>query len=115
MEKHKFNMIMKVGNPCSHEIGCDDAVESATLMDYKKWLDKVVKIYKIAANMSDVNNAVVLCGFRKEDIGIHIYKGIELLAKAVGEKITVSDHSDLLLEHGFEYEGCRIFQLKEKR
>ena len=91
MEKHKFNM------------------------DYKKWLDKAVKIHKIAANMSDVKDDVVLCGFRNVDIRIHVFRGIELLAEAVGEKITVSDHSDLLLEHGFEYKGCRVFQLKEKR
>ena len=115
MEKHKFNTTMKVGNPCSHEIGCDDAVKRATLMYYKKWLDKAVKIYKIAANMSDVNDDVALCHFSKASIRIHIYKGIELLAEAVGENITVSDHSDLYLEHGFEYEGCRVFQIKEKR
>ena len=91
MEKHKFNM------------------------DYKKWLDKAVKIHKIAANMSDVDDNVVLCGFRNQDIRIHVFRGIELLAEAVGEKITVSNHSDLYLEHGFEYEGCRVYQLEEKR
>ena len=84
-------------------------------MDYKKWLDKAVKLHKIAANMSDVNGDVVLCGFRNKDIGIHVYKGIELLAEAVGKKITESDHSDEYLECGFEYEGCRVYQLKEIR
>ena len=84
-------------------------------MDYKKWLDKAVKVHKITANMSDVNDDVVLCAFRAKDIRIHVFRGIELLAEAVGEKITVSNHSDFLLEHGFEYKGCRVYQLKEKR
>lgn len=118
MEKHKFNTIMNVGNPCSHEIGCDDAVKRATLMDYKKWLDEVVAVYKRLVELDEQGGEDVgLCVANikssiDEYINIHVFEGLQALADAVGAVIIRDETEPGNHEYYFIYDGCKVFSLE---
>lgn len=83
-------------------------------MDYKKWLDEVVKAHKKLVEADNENpDEVCMClgtikHWNDGTPSIHIYRGLEALAESVGAKIK----SDAFDRYYFEYDGCRVYSLE---
>lgn len=90
--------------------------------DIVEWLDGIVNpIIELSKNdyslcwgvLEDGNYSSEICVCR-DDKRLHIFSGIDMLAKAVGETLTYRkrDDDEYPHEYSFEYKGVHIFEIR---
>ncbi len=77
------------------------------------YLDELVQMYerfKVLAKDGCIDGAVLCDPFAS---GIHVYQGIDILAKAVGETLHIVQQDDLVYKYKkyFDYCDVRFFEL----
>ena len=79
----------------------------------KEWLDKLVDSYNELKSLKYCNTQIELCGLYDN---IHIHRGIEVIADAVGIKLNVTydSYSDYPYRYHFMYRGYEIVQIDNK-
>ena len=76
----------------------------------EKYLERLVKL-KRGFDALNQYQPVTLCG---NDLSIHVYRGIDILADAAGARLTVVDRGDRTYpqELSFTHDGITFYQLK---
>lgn len=81
----------------------------------KEWLDKLVDSYNELKNLKYCSTQIEMCGIMNH---IHIYKGIEIIAEAMGIQLEMICDDDIKYKYPYKYyfiyRRYEILQLCEK-
>lgn len=87
-------------------------------MDYKKWLDSVIKAHKEIVMLNETSDEYIsICLGSMECFGkvqVQLSGKLENVAEAVGTKVLVRDHDEEYDRYYFDYDDCEIFTLRRK-
>jgi hypothetical protein len=88
-------------------------------MDYKKWIDSVIKAHKEIVMLDETSDEYVgICLGSMEWLGkvqIQLSGKLENVAEAVGTKVLIRDHDGEYDRYYFDYDDCEIFTLRRKQ
>jgi hypothetical protein len=78
----------------------------------EEFLKLCVEYSRLNTRLSDFRSPVRIC----INTGVHVFKGIERLAKAAGAALTLEVRDEAMFwdRVSFMYEGIEFFELKEK-
>ena len=87
-------------------------------MKYKKikeWLESLIKVYHKTKATAEFDAQICIC--EPFSSGIHIYKGIEMVADVMGLALKEIKRDDAYIpyEYSFIYKGVKFFQITEER
>ena len=84
------------------------------LKNVKEWLDKLVDTQNELRDLKYCNTQIEVCGIMDH---IHIYRGIEKIADAVGAELRMirGDDREYPYRYFFRYRGWEITQIEEKQ
>lgn len=106
----------------------DTEFETPTKELVEAWLDDKIEAHKAIINIGmehgfslvwgDYNerNEIMACGFSSAFFGLHIYRGIKLIADILGKKLEKENRKDTenKYEYSFLYKGVKVFEISNE-